>query len=82
MQSYILHEMKYADTLWLSSPMFWSRHAFETRGTLLRSGSRSDTSSPMGNCGATASLRLITCLFSIYCASTFTVVNFEALEYN
>lgn len=56
-------------------PMFWSRHAFETRGTLLRSGIRVDTSSPMGNCGATASLRLITCLFSIDCDFLFPGVN-------
>jgi excisionase family DNA binding protein len=53
----------------------WIRCAFEIRGTLLRSGSRADTSSPMGNCGATASLRLVTCLFSTDWASVTPGVN-------
>ena len=54
----------------------------QKESTLLRSGIRADTSSPMGNCKDAPCLRSLTCLLSCGCDSMFTLVNFEALEYD
>jgi hypothetical protein len=56
------------------------RPARRKTATLLRSGCKVDTSSPIGNCKTAQGSRLITCLLSIFWIFAFPAVNAVAVN--